>query len=82
MPGGAKHPVSAKLTAHSWNQAKVLVGMLLVAMVESSLPITVDHLASPGAWRDLYKLALNPACSTDIAVLTIKKKKNSALDLC
>jgi len=69
VPGGAKHAVSVKISARDWECAKVLFGMLLVAMVESSLPITVDHLASTGPWRKFYAWALNPACSTDIAVI-------------
>ena len=50
--------------------------MLLVCIVESSLPITVDHLASTGGWRKFYAWALYPACSTDIAVLPFKLRNS------
>jgi hypothetical protein len=70
VPGGAKHHESVSASARDWEYAKVLFGMLLVCIVESSLlPITVDHLASTGPWRKFYAWALNPACSKDIAVL-------------
>ena len=69
VPGGANHSVSVSATARDWEAAKVLFGMLLVGIVESSLPITVDHLASTEGWRKFYAWALHPACSADNAVI-------------